>query len=315
MDERGKQPLLILAGPTAVGKTVISLAIARELNGEVISCDSAQIYRGLDIGTAKLLAKDREGIAHYGMDIVDPRENFSVADYQHYAQEMISQIAQRGKLPIVVGGTGLWIRALIQNYLFPSQDLEISRIVRRHIRMIGEEAGWDIVRRLLNTVDPTGYLAIAPRDYNRLIRALEVFWTTGKPLPRQGQESPYRVSYWVLTRPLTQLYERILARSDNMIELGLPNEVLGLLQRGVSPSSQALSAIGYKETVDWAYGLTTENERNFLIVRHTRQYAKRQLTWFRSEKEARWLDLSLLDPNRVIQHIVRDVKERLGSSD
>ncbi len=311
MDERGKHPLLILAGPTAAGKTEISLAIAHELNGAVISCDSAQVFRGLDIGTAKLLTEARRGIPHYGIDIIDPHEPFSVADYQHYAQPAITEIVQQGKLPILVGGTGLWIRALIQNYLFSPQEPRISRVIRQHIRMIGDEHGWDIVRSILNTVDPASYHAIAPQDYNRLTRALEVFWTTGKPLPRDPQESPYRVSYWVLTRPLTELYERIGLRTREMIRQGLPNEVLALLHNGVSPSSQALSAIGYKETVKWAFGLATEEERDLLIVRHTRQYAKRQLTWFRSEKGARWLDLSFLSPQRVIQHIVHDVKEHL----
>ncbi|MCL5013531.1 MAG: tRNA (adenosine(37)-N6)-dimethylallyltransferase MiaA [Firmicutes bacterium] len=311
MDERGKQPLLILAGATAVGKTEISLAIARELNGEVISCDSGQVFRGLDIGTAKISMKDRGEIPHYGIDIADPRQTFSVADYQRYAREAISQIAGHGRLPIVVGGTGLWIRALIQNYVFSPQDPQISRILRQHIRMIGDEHGWDIVRQILSTVDPASYARIAPRDYNRLTRALEVFWSTGKPLPRNGQDSPYRVSYWVLTRPMAELRERIRVRVQEMMFRGLPKEVLGLLQQGIDRYSQALSAIGYKETADWAYGLATAEERDSLIIRHTRQYAKRQLTWFRSEKAARWLDLSLVDPQRVIRLIVQDVHEHL----
>ncbi|PSR29745.1 tRNA dimethylallyltransferase [Sulfobacillus thermosulfidooxidans DSM 9293] len=309
MDERGKQPLLILAGPTAVGKTEISLSIAQALHGEIVSCDSGQVFQGLNIGTAKIAPEDRQNIPHFGIDIVSPWSAFSVADYQAYAKQVIAEIAGRGHLPILVGGTGLWIRALVQNYLFSPQNPELSRILRHHIRMIGDEHGWELIRELLKTVDPVSYQAIAPQDHHRLTRALEVFWSTGKPLPRTGHDSPYHVAYWVLTRPLRELHQRIEIRTEQMLAAGLADEVLALLKQGVPRKSQALSAIGYRETVDWAYGLSSETERNQLIILHTKQYAKRQLTWFRSEKMARWLDLSLFGTDRVIQQIVQHAQQ------
>ncbi len=315
MGAKDKQPLLIIAGPTAAGKTEISLVIAERLHGEILSCDSGQVFQDLNIGTAKIPTPDRRNIAHYGIDIVSPSSPFSVADYQSYAKGVIADIAHRGQLPILVGGTGLWIRALIQNYLFSAQNPQLSQILRRHIRMIGEEHGWQMIRELLKILDPASYEAIAPNDHQRLVRALEVLWSTGKPLPRAGQDSPYHVAYWVVTRPLRELHQRIAIRTQRMIAQGLPQEVLNLLHSGITRHSQALSAIGYKETVDWAYGLTSDSQRDALIILHTRQYAKRQLTWFRSEKIAHWLDLSHFGPDRVIQQIVDHARETFALRD
>lgn len=302
--QEGKLPLIILAGPTAAGKTEVSLAVAEAVHGEIISCDSAQIFQGVNIGTAKIAEKDRRHIPHFGLDLVPADAAYSVADYQRYAKACIQDIVSRGKLPVMVGGTGLWIRAVIQNFIFTPQDPVLSAAVRRHIRLIAEEHGWEKIRSLLKILDPEGYQAIAAQDKNRLSRALEVVWTTGRPLARQGQPSPYRFEYWVLTRPLTDLHHRIEQRTQTMLDAGLPQEVLGLLQQGVPRSAQSLSAIGYRETVQWAYGLMSESERNASIAVHTKQYAKRQLTWFRSEKSARWLDLSLYGPDRVIAQVL-----------
>ncbi|AUW95467.1 tRNA (adenosine(37)-N6)-dimethylallyltransferase MiaA [Sulfobacillus thermotolerans] len=301
--------MVILAGPTSVGKTDVSLAVAEALQGEIISCDSAQIFQGVDIGTAKIPLAERRGIPHFGLDLVDASATFSVAEYQQYAKTRIHEIWARGHLPIMVGGTGLWIRAVVQDFIFTPQDPALSAAIRRHIRQLADEQGWEKIRDLLKVLDPVSYDKIAANDKNRITRALEVVWTTGRPLKRQGQPSPYRVDYWVLTRPIADLHQRITQRTHQMIAQGLPEEVLGLLSQGVPAHAQSLSAIGYRETVQWAFGRSTAAERDEFIARHTKQYAKRQLTWFRSEKAARWLDLSLYGFERVAAQIISHAQE------
>ncbi len=304
-ENRGKMPLVILAGPTAAGKTEVSLAVAEALNAEIISCDSAQVFRGVNIGTAKIPWEQRRHIPHYGIDLVGPDQPFSVAEYQEYAAAKIRDVLSRGKLPLLVGGTGLWIRAVIRNYSFPPQDAALSTAVRRHIRQLGEEVGWDKLHALLLALDPASYAAIAVQDKNRMARALEVFWMTGQPMQRSPQISPYDFDYWVLTRPVSDLHRRIGERVGEMVAQGLPSEVLNLLANGVPPNAQSLSAIGYREMVHWAFGRSTSGERDAAVILHTRQFAKRQLTWFRSEKDARWLDLSSYGLSRVTNQVIQ----------
>ncbi len=300
--------LLLIAGPTAVGKTEISLAVAQALNGEIISADSAAVYRGLDLGTAKPTAQERRLVPHHGLDLVDPDQSFSVADFQKCARHAIDDIVRRGRFPVVVGGTGLWLRALIRGYKLPEEAGPSA--LRAHIEHIGRTQGFDGLRRQLRVVDPASYQAISPRDYRRLVRALEVFVTSGRALARnQPDESLfYRPVYWVLSRSVAELHERIRSRCQTMLQQGLRREVEGLLRAGIRPGAQSLSAIGYREMVDWLYGRLTESERDRLMVRHTQQLAKRQLTWFRSEKEARWIDLSAWPADQAIQKIIASVR-------
>lgn len=302
-DNKPVIPLLIVAGPTAAGKTAVSLDLAEALEGEIVSADSAQVYRGLDIGSAKLPPAERRGIAHHLIDIVDPDEAFSVADFKRHAEAAIAAIWQRGHLPIVVGGTGLFIRALLRGFEFP--ETAAPGPVRKHIEEVALRDGWEAVRRLVRVVDPASYRAIAANDHRRISRALEVFWTTGRRLAREPGSSPYRYAYWVLTRPLPELYQRIDARTQAMLAQGLEEEVMGLLAAGVAPDSQSLRAIGYRDMVDWYFGRSTVAERDALISRHTRQYAKRQLTWFRAETDARWLDLTNWGAERVLDQLIR----------
>ncbi|AEJ39822.1 tRNA delta(2)-isopentenylpyrophosphate transferase [Sulfobacillus acidophilus TPY] len=301
MDAAAKIPLLVIAGPTAVGKTALSLAVAEQLAGEIVSADSAQVYRGLDIGSAKVSPAIRQKIPHHLIDIVEPDQPFSVADYQRAAQKAIAEIAARGRLPILVGGTGLWIRAVVQNFDLP-EDAGATPWRARLMRQ-GETQGWDGLRRQLRVVDPASYVAIQPNDHRRLVRALEVFFHTGRRLKRSPGESPYAVRYWVLSRPPSQLHRLIEQRVRDMLAAGLVDEVRRLLANGVPPHAQSLSAIGYREVVQWLYGQLTAEERDRLIIRHTQQYAKRQLTWFRSEKMARWLDLSAWTPEQAVDAI------------
>ncbi|MCL5116723.1 MAG: tRNA (adenosine(37)-N6)-dimethylallyltransferase MiaA [Firmicutes bacterium] len=307
-DSRAVLPLLVIAGPTAVGKTELSLRVAEALDGEIVSADSAAVYRGMDIGAAKVSLMDRKRVPHHLIDVVDARETFSVADFQRLASVAVREVLGRGRLPILVGGTGLWIRALIRDYRLPAEAGRTP--IRARLESVGERDGFAALRRQLRVVDPDSYQAIQPNDHRRLVRALEVFQATGNRLQRATDHpSPYRPVYWVLTRSIAELHQRIEERTQTMMSQGLVEEVSRLLEHGVPPRSQSLMSIGYRETMDWFYGLLTTEERDRLIVRHTQQYAKRQLTWFRSEKDARWLDLSAWPLGSAIDKIVQSVRE------
>ncbi len=306
-DNQTRPRLLVIAGPTGVGKTEIGAQVAQKIGGEIISADSAAVFRGLDVGTAKPPLALRQVVVHHGLDLVDATARYSVADFQTMAKAAIEDIVQRGRVPIVVGGTGLWIRALVRDYQLPPEG-EPSPM-RQLLHQFGMQDGYRSLRRQLRVVDPGSASAIAINDHRRLVRALEVFITTGRPLSRSvATPSPYHCVYWVLSRAVAELQQRIGARTAAMMRDGLVAEVQSLLSQGVPPRSQSLSAIGYRETVDWIYGLLTASERDALITRHTRQLAKRQLTWFRGEKEARWLDLSAWPIPRAVDKIVESVR-------
>lgn len=299
--------LLVIAGPTAVGKTAIGLAVAQALEGEIISADSQAVYRGLDIGTAKASLSDRERTPHHGIDLADPGSAFSVADFQNAMTQAIADIQRRDRLPIIVGGTGLWIRALVRGFHLPEEGRPSP--LRGRLTRLGEQEGYDSLRRQLRVVDPDSYQAIGANDHRRLVRALEVFMTTGRVMIRhQSETSGFPVVYWVLTRSIQELRQRIQQRTERMIHEGLTDEVHELLRAGVSPHAQSLTAIGYRETVEWLYGRLTAVERDALITRHTNQLAKRQLTWFRAEKNARWLDLSAWPEEAAILKIVESMR-------
>lgn len=301
MGEKARPPLLVIAGPTAVGKSDLAVRIAAELDGEIVSCDSAQVYRGLDVGSAKLPVAARAGIPHHLIDVVPPEARFTVADFQAAAGAAIAAAVERGHLPIVVGGTGLWLRSLTRGYEFPAEDDRAES--RRRIEAAAGRFGWEAIRRAVRMVDPVSFERVAPADRRRLTRALEVWWHAGRRIARGTVQEPYQISYWVLTRPIAALHERIRVRTEAMLQAGLVDEVKGLLERGVAPRAQSLAAIGYRETVDYFYGLIAPHELQPLIVRHTEQLVKRQLTWFRSETDVHWLDLSAWGEDRAVSQI------------
>lgn len=306
-------PLLVIAGPTAVGKSALAIRVAKAIGGEIISADSASVYRGLDVGSAKVSPCQKQGVTHYGIDVVGPGDSFSVREFQNLAFEAINEIRARQHIPMLVGGTGLWIRSVIRDFRLP--DEATPGPLRQHLQSVVQEWGLASLRRQLRIVDPASYEAISPTDERRIVRALEVFFSTGHPLVRsQPPSTKYHTLYWVLTRSIAQLHQRIDERVAEMLKAGLVDEVQELLKQGVPRRSQGLSAIGYRETVEWLYGLLTESERNQLIVRHTRQFAKRQLTWFRSEKDARWLDLSVWTDDEATAKIIESV-HRLAAKD
>jgi tRNA dimethylallyltransferase len=307
----GPLPLMVIAGPTAVGKSQLAIALAKRVAGEIISCDSAQVYRGLDIGSAKVRPEEMDGIPHHLLDVVGPEERFTVKDYQQQATEAILAVLGRGHLPILVGGTGLWIRAVVRGFAFPEE--QASGLLRDRVQALGSRRGWDAVRRQVRMVDLETYRKVAPADRRRLSRALEVWWGSGRRIRRSAGTSGYRVSYWVLFRPVARLHARIGARTDQMMAEGLSKEVGDLLSQGVPATAQSLTAIGYREMVDWYYGRLSDREVPLLIRRHSEQLAKRQMTWFRGEEDVHWLDLEAYGEERALSTMERAARRLLTS--
>jgi tRNA dimethylallyltransferase len=293
--ERQEKPgpsLVVICGPTASGKTALALKLAEHLPVEIISADSRQVYRGMDIGTAKPERREREKIPHHLIDVVDPDETFTAADFVERGRAAIEQIRLRGRLPLVVGGTGLYIRALLHGLAdAPGGDEHL----RRELQLTEEREGAGTLYRQLEKIDPSLAARLSPRDQVRIVRALEVFHLTGRRLSdlqreHAGRPSPYRALKIGLAPDRKILYHRIDRRVEIMIAAGLPEEVQGLLEQGYPPELKSLQTIGYRETVDYLQGKLTLPEAVSLIQRNSRRYAKRQLTWFGPDKSIIWLD-------------------------
>ena len=285
--------ILVIVGPTASGKTRLAVELAKEHNGEVVSADSMQIYRGMDIGTAKPTAEEMGGVPHHMIDVADPWEDFSVARYVEMAAACVDGILARGKLPIVAGGTGLYVDSLLSGRTFAAFSPESP--LRKELERELEEKGGEAMLAELAQVDPEAAARLHPNDHKRIVRALEVYRSTGKTITehnRETQNLPPR--YDALTiglnfRDRADLWERIDRRVDQMAEAGLEQEVRGLLSSGLSPACTAMQAIGYKEFTAAVEGTMTWREAEELVKLRSRQYAKRQLTWFRRNQETRWL--------------------------
>lgn len=285
-----KIPLVVLAGPTASGKTAAGIYLAQQLNGEVISADSMQIYRHLTVGTAKPTEQEMQGVPHHLIDFLEPSESFSVADYVNLAKEKIAQITAAGKLPILVGGTGLYISSLVDNINF--SDEEGNTALREEYREFADKNGVLALWERLSEVDPEAAEKIHPNNVGRVARALEVYHTTGIPISQHQKESrlqpsPYRVCMMAINfHDRQKLYDRINLRVTKMLEEGLEQEARWLLQNGYGATS--FQAIGYKEMVSYLEGKETLEEACDRIRQESRRYAKRQLTWFRRDKRYRW---------------------------
>lgn len=288
MADAEKPPLLVLLGPTAVGKSFLALGWAERVGAEIVAADSTTVYRGTDIGTAKPTPGERRRVPHHLIDVADPEEQYTAARFQQDATQAIHAIGQRGRLPLVVGGTGLWVRALLANFpLAPAAD----PAVRQQLNAWWDHDGPAPLLRQLKLVDPASAAAIAPGDRRRVVRALEVYRTTGRPLPRQPGAAPYRVLRVGLWRSRPVLWGRIEERARRQLADGLLEELLALHARGVAWRAPAFVGLGYREGVQWARG-RLESERLLpLIGLHTRQYAKRQMTWLAREPDIRWINL------------------------
>ncbi len=304
-----KLPLLALVGPTAVGKTALSVALAQRLGAEIISGDSMQIYRGMDIGTAKITPAEMQGVPHHLIDIRSPDEPFSVAEFRTLVDGLAAEIVGRGRLPMLVGGTGLYVRAVLQEYSFSEQETDYE--LRE--RLTAEEAthGAGHLHQRLQEVDPEAAERLHPNDLRRVVRALEVYLTTGVPISatQTAGEAPPRYDdlFIGLTMDRERLYSRIDQRVDLMLQAGLKEEVLDLLTR-YSPKLAAMEAIGYREMVWHLRGLLTLRECAELIRRNTRRFAKRQLTWFRRDERIQWFDLSNTSFATVVEEIAKRVE-------
>lgn len=310
-------PLVVIAGPTATGKSEVAVEVALRLDGEIISADSMQVYRGMDIGTAKLSPEERKKIPHHLIDVVDPAENYSVANFQEQASQLIKDIHSRNKLPILAGGTGLYINAVIDDYYFPSGLLNSE--VRQHLAQIGKEMGPEALHRRLAEIDPESAARIQPNDLRRIVRALEVFHLTGQPLStfhRKKDFSPprYHLAMFGLYCPRHILYERINQRVEEMVRRGLVEEVKKLLREGCAPSATALQAVGYKEIIDYLHGYYNLETAVELIKRNTRRLAKRQMTWFKRDKRIRWFDITQFSsPQHLAAKICKEICDTFNS--
>lgn len=284
---------MVIGGPTAVGKSALALSLAGELEGEIITADSMQVYRYLDIGTAKPTPAERRGIPHHLIDVVDPDQPFSAAQYKRLAQEAIEEIERRGHLPIVVGGTGFYIKTLLWG-LSPSPGEDPA--IRYRLRQEAEKNGGRCLWTRLRAVDPTAAARIHTHDLFRIVRALEVWEKTGKPISSWQKEHrevsrPRKACLFGLIWDRAKLYRRVDARVESMFAQGLVEEVAGLLGRGFSPHLKSLQGLGYRQVVGYLRGMYPLDEAVRRLKRDTRRYAKRQITWFKGMEGISWIKL------------------------
>lgn len=288
-----KKPMVILTGPTAVGKTALSIRLAKEINGAVISADSMQVYRHMDIGSAKIRPEEMQGVKHYLIDILEPEEEFHVVRFVEEAKAALEEIYRNGQIPIIAGGTGFYIQALLYDINFDGQDCDAD--YRRELEQIAEEKGTEYLHQMLEEVDAESAKAIHANNTKRVIRALEFYHVSGKKISEHNEtehqkESPYNFAYFVLTDERERLYKRIDARVDAMMEEGLLDEVRLLKERGATKEMVSMQGLGYKEILAYLDGEISLERAVYLIKRDTRHFAKRQLTWFRRERDVIWFD-------------------------
>ncbi|SFA72761.1 MULTISPECIES: tRNA (adenosine(37)-N6)-dimethylallyltransferase MiaA [unclassified Bacillus (in: firmicutes)] len=288
-----KQKLVVIIGPTAVGKTNLSIQLAKRFNGEIISGDSMQIYKKMDIGTAKITPEEMQGVPHHLIDLKNPDESFSAAEFQELVREKITDITNRGKLPFIVGGTGLYIQSVIYDYQF--SDVVADEKFRRQLEEKAGAVGYEAIHQELANIDPQSASQIHPNNIRRVIRALEIYHCTGKTMTeyqsKQQPEMMYDTALLGLTMDRDSLYERINRRVDIMMDAGLVEEVKGLYEEGYR-DCQSIQAIGYKELYDYFDGKVALEDAIENLKQNSRRYAKRQLTWFRNKMDVEWYDMS-----------------------
>ena len=292
-----KPKVIVIAGQTASGKTALSIELAKKINGEIISCDSMQIYKYMDIGTAKVTPEEMDGVKHYLIDAIEPTEDFHVVRFQKMVLEAMDEIYSKGKIPIICGGTGFYIQAILYDIQFTKQ--EIDECYRKSLEDYADEFGNEALHLRLNEVDPESASTIPAANRKRVIRAIEYFHQTGEKFSvhneREKQRtSPYNFAYFVLNDDRGLLYNRIDKRVNIMMKAGLLDEVKMLLAMGCKPGMTSMDGIGYKEIISYLDGNISLEDAVELIKKNSRNYAKRQLTWFRREKEVTWLDKTVL---------------------
>lgn len=291
--KRLKKPLIILTGPTAVGKTRLSIALAHAVNGAVLSADSMQIYKHMDIGSAKIMPEEMDGVPHYLIDVLEPSDEFHVVRFQEMAKHALEEIYANGQIPIVTGGTGFYIQALVKDIDFTEADEDHS--YREYLETVAKKNGNAWLHEQLAACDPKAAEEIHANNVKRVIRALEYFRQTGEPISAHNERekercSPYNYAYFVLNDERSRLYERIEARIDRMLEAGLEDEVRSLMDMGCTRDMVSMQGLGYKEILDYLSGACTREEAIYRLKRDTRHFAKRQITWFKREEDVIWLN-------------------------
>lgn len=303
-----KIPLIVIAGPTASGKTALSVNIAKAVGGEIVSADSMQIYKYMNIGTAKPTDSEKQGIPHHMMDFLEPTVNFSVAEYCQMAGEIIEDIDKRGKIPVIVGGTGLYIDSLVRGVDFGEEEGDSK--LHCELMLLAENEGNEAVHKILAEIDPETAAKYHPNNLRRIIRAIEVYKTQGKTVSQKEKEekiSPYDSVYFCINWDRSMLYDRINRRVDMMVEEGLIEEVKDLLNRDIDPKCTSMQSIGYKEFYGYLSGESSLDEALATIKQSSRRYAKRQLTWFRRNKDIHWLS-----PENPLDEALGVIKEKFG---
>lgn len=305
-----KRPLIILTGPTAVGKTKASIGLAKAINGEIISADSMQVYKYMDIGSAKIHPEEMQGVKHYLVDELEPDEEFNVVRFQQMAKQAMQEIYAKGKVPILVGGTGFYIQAVLYDIDFQENDEDHS--YREELEGLAKEKGASYLHQMLAEVDEESAKEIHENNVKKVIRALEYHHQTGQKISAHNaqerqKESPYNAVYFVLNDDRKNLYDRINLRVDQMIEEGLVEEVRGLKERGYQKEMISMQGLGYKEMLDYLDGIYTLEEAVEIIKRDTRHFAKRQLTWFRRERNVEWINKEefAYDEDRILAELLR----------
>lgn len=310
-----KKPLIVLTGPTAVGKTSLSISLAKAVNGEIISADSMQVYKKMDIGSAKIRPEEMQGVKHYLVDVLDPEEEFHIVKFQQMAKEAMEEIYAKGKIPILVGGTGFYIQAVTRDIDFTEAEQENS--YRTELEALAEEKGAEYLHEMLRKVDPASADSIHTNNVKRVIRALEFYHQNGTPISAHNEEqkkqvSPYDLAYFVLNAPRDILYERIDKRVDQMMDEGLVKEVEELRNDGCHRGMVSMQGLGYKEILAYLEGEYPLEEAVRILKRDTRHFAKRQLTWFRRESDVIWVDKDRFnwDEKEILKYMTDILEER-----
>ena len=311
------KPLIILTGPTAVGKTELSIRLAKAVNGEIISADSMQVYKKMDIGTAKIRPEEMQGVKHYLIDCLEPDEDFNVVLFQKMAKDAMEKIYDAGHIPIIAGGTGFYIQALLYDINFDNVNEESE--YRKYLKDMADKEGNEVLHGMLAKVDEKSAKDIHPNNVKRVIRALEYFHQTGKKISEHNEEqsqnvSPYNFVYFVLNDDRKLLYERIDRRVNEMFQEGLEQEVKRLIDSGLTRENISMQGIGYKEMFDYFDGMYDIDTANELIKQDTRHFAKRQLTWFRREKDVTWINYENYNHSKddMLEAMIEIIKNKQG---
>ncbi|MCD8096544.1 MAG: tRNA (adenosine(37)-N6)-dimethylallyltransferase MiaA [Lachnospiraceae bacterium] len=309
-----KEPLIVLAGPTAVGKTALSISLAKAVGGEIISADSIQVYRHMDIGSAKITPDEMDSVPHYLLDVLEPMEDFHVVRFQQMAKEAMREIRSHGHIPILVGGTGFYIQAVTRDIDFTENE---ATPYRQEMEALAREKGSAYLHGILADVDPASAKNIHENNTKRVIRALEFYHLTGRRISEHNEEqrersTPYNLACFVLTDERERLYARIDQRVDAMLAAGLVNEVTRLKAMGCRQEMTSMKGLGYKEILAYLDGECTLDEAVEILKRDTRHFAKRQLTWFRREQDAIWLNKKdfAYDEKKMLTHMLEILQER-----